>query len=123
MVAAEPASRTPAEVATALSFEPVVTASEQEAMELLDSGKFTLIAVGGGAGAWQRLRDAAVRKQPMARVLQLPEPNGGDEAVRRLLLRYLDVPATRPARRYSNEERYRFLDNVLESFTSFNLGV
>jgi PAS domain S-box-containing protein len=87
-------------------------------MELLDSGKFALIAVSGGAGAWQRLRDAAVRKQPMARVLQLPETNGSDDLVRRLLLRYLDVPATRPARRYSNEERYRFLDNVLESFTS-----
>jgi PAS domain S-box-containing protein len=108
-------------VATALSFEPVVTASEEEAMELLETGKFTLIAVSGGSGgAWQRLRDAAVRKQPMARVLQLPEPNGGDNAelVRRLLLRYLDVPAARPPRRYSTEERYRFLASVLESFTS-----
>src|SRR5256885_14369766 len=72
IVAAEMAARTPADVARSLSFTPVVATSEQEAITLLDERAFTLIAVSGGTATWQRLRDVAERKQPMARVLQLP---------------------------------------------------
>src|SRR5438045_3388741 len=69
IVAAEPAARTPVDVATSLKFTPVVATSEQEAIALLDERAFTLIAVSGGTATWQRLRDAAEQKQPMARVL------------------------------------------------------
>src|SRR5258708_32176504 len=78
IVAAETAARTPVEVATSLSFTPVVAASEQEAIALLDKGPFTLIAVSGGTPAWQRLRDVAERQQPMARGLGLPDGDGDD---------------------------------------------
>src|SRR6266446_3555706 len=81
IVAAETAARTPVEVATSLSFTPVVAASEQEAIALLDEGPFTLIAVSGGTATWQRLRDVAERKQPMARVLELPDANGDERAI------------------------------------------
>jgi PAS domain S-box-containing protein len=115
IVAAGTAADAPAAVASQLSFAPVVARSEEEAVDLLGRRDFALIAVSGGA-AWQRLRDAAERKQPMTRVLQLPDGNGGDDAVRRLMLRYLDRRTT--ASTFTPEGHYRFLSNILESFTA-----
>ncbi|HEV7486462.1 MAG TPA: ATP-binding protein [Thermoanaerobaculia bacterium] len=115
IVASDAAARAPAEVAASLSFTPVITASEQEALDLLDRQTFSLIAVSGGDG-WQRVRDEAERKQPAARVLELPDGNGDDGAVRRLMIRYLDR-RSRP-QHFNSEERYRFLSSILESFTA-----
>jgi PAS domain S-box-containing protein len=115
IVAGENAARTPAEVARSLQLHPVVAVSEQEAVELLDRERFRLIAVSGKL-AWQRLRDAAESKQPMTRVLELPELAADDTAVRRLMVRYL-APASSDRARFSTEERYRFLSNILEAFT------
>jgi len=114
IVAAEHAARTPAEVARALRFTPVITGSEQEAVELLERERFRLIAVSGNS-AWQRLRDAAESKQPMTRVLELPDLGADDSMVRRLMVRYLSPPAEQP--RFNTEERYRFLTSILEAFT------
>jgi GAF domain-containing protein len=114
IVASDEAAKAPAEVAASLSFTPVVAGSEEEALNLLDRQSFSLIAVSGGDG-WQRVRDEAERKQPSARVLELPEPNGDDGAVRRLMIRYLDR-RSRP-QHFDSEERYRFLSSILESFT------
>src|ERR1041385_4945310 len=103
IVAAEPVAKAPAEVATSLSFTPVVTASEEEALDLLDRENFSLIAV-SGRPAWQRVRDKAERKQPAVRVVELPE-NGTDDAdVRRLMIPYLNR-----RRRTPSEQRYQFL--------------
>src|SRR2546430_7201984 len=113
IVAPEPAARTPAEVATSLRFRPVIAGSEQEALDLLDSESFSLIAV-SGAPASRRLRDAAQRTQPSARVLELPD--GKDSAIRKLMVHYLGPrPITVPSR---SEDRYRFLTQILESLTS-----
>jgi two-component system, OmpR family, phosphate regulon sensor histidine kinase PhoR len=115
IVAAEHAARTPAEVARALRFIPVVTGSEQEAVELLDQHPFRLIAV-SSASNWRKLRDAAESKQPMARILELPDLTHDDAMIRNLMVRYLDPPA--PERvRFNAEDRYRFLSGILESFT------
>ncbi len=118
IVASEAAAKALADVAASLSFTPVVAGSEQEALDLLDRETFALIAV-SGSESWQRLRDELERKQPAARILELPEPNGDTDsdngAVRRLMIRYLDRRA-RP-QHFSSEERYRFLSNILESFT------
>ncbi len=92
----------------------MVTGSEQEALDLLDRETFTLIAIAPGSPT-QRLRDKAGHKQPAARVLQLPEWNGDDGALRRLMSNYLDQPP-RP-QLFTSEERYRFLSRILESFT------
>src|SRR5947199_8984084 len=89
IVAAEAAAKGPVEIAASLACKPVVAASEQEAIALLDEQLFTLIAV-SGASTWQRLREVAERKQPMARVMELPDPNGDESAVRDLMVRYLD---------------------------------
>src|SRR5215210_1439801 len=115
IVAAEHAARTPAEVARSLQFIPVVTGSEQEAVELLDRHPFRLIAV-SGASAWRRLRAAAQSKQPMARVLELPDLTHDDAMIRNLMVRYLE-PSTPERARFHAEERYRFLSAILESFT------
>jgi signal transduction histidine kinase/GAF domain-containing protein len=115
IVASDAAAKAPAEVAASLSFTPVVTASEQEALDLLGSRTFSVIAVGAGDG-WQRVRDEAERRQPSARVLELPDGNGDDGAVRRLMIRYLDR-RSRP-QHFDSEERYRFLSSILESFTA-----
>jgi PAS domain S-box-containing protein len=115
IVAGETAARKPAEVVRALRFTPVVAKSEEEAVGLLDQHRFRLIAVSGNS-AWQRLRDAAESKQPMTRVLELPEPDGDDTAVRRLMVRYL-APASSDRAQFTTEERYRFLSSILESFT------
>jgi signal transduction histidine kinase/GAF domain-containing protein len=114
IVASEVAAKTPAEVAASLSFTPVVTDSEQEALALLDRDSFALIAVAGG-DAWQQVRTAAETKQPEARLLDLPEANGDQGALRRLMIQYLDRRA-RP-KSFGAEERYRFLSSILESFT------
>jgi hypothetical protein len=111
IVATDPASRTPAEVALALSFRPVVAGSEQEALALLDREKFALIAVSGASSPL--LRAEAEKKQPMARLLELPEAHGDE--VRSLMVRYLD---RRAPQRFAAEERYRFLTTILESFTT-----
>src|SRR3954452_1606967 len=85
-------------------------------MAMLDRQPFTLIAISGSTAA-QHLRDAAESKQPMARVLEIPEDNGDDNSMRRLMERYLDRRSpSRP--HFSAEERYRFLSNILESFTA-----
>jgi PAS domain S-box-containing protein len=115
IVAAEHAARTPAEVVRALRFTPVITGSEQEAMELLDQHRFRLIAV-SGASTWRKLRDAAESKQPMARILELPDLTHDDAMIRNLMVRYLEPPAHDRAR-FTAEERYRFLSGILESFT------
>jgi PAS domain S-box-containing protein len=110
IVATDPVAKAPAEVATSMSFTPVVTASEQEAVELLGRQNFTLIAV-SGRPAWQRLRAEAERRQPAARVVEIPE-SSDDDSMRRLMIPYLDRRA--PS---LSEERYRFLSRILESFT------
>jgi PAS domain S-box-containing protein len=115
IVAAEHAARRPAEVVRALRFTPVVTGSEQEAVELLDQHRFRLIAV-SGASTWRKLRDAAESKQPMARILELPDLTHDDAVIRNLMVRYLDPPTADRAR-FTAEERYRFLSGILESFT------
>ncbi|HEV7766125.1 MAG TPA: ATP-binding protein [Thermoanaerobaculia bacterium] len=115
IVAGESAARTPAEVARSLHFTPVVAGSEAEAVDLLNRERFRLIAV-SGKPIWQRLRDIAESKQPMTRVLELPDPDGDETAVRRLLVRYL-APASSDRARFTTEERYRFLSSILESFT------
>ena len=116
IVATEPVARTSADVARSLACTPIVVASEDEALAMLDRQPFTLIAIAGSTAA-QRLRDAAESKQPMARVLELPDENGDDGVVRRLMERYLDRRApSRP--HFTAEERYRFLSNILESFTT-----
>jgi PAS domain S-box-containing protein len=115
IVAGENAARTPADVARSLRFNPVVAGSEQEAVDLLDREHFRLIAVIGNA-ACQRLRGVAESKQPMARVLELPDLPNDDAAVRKLMLRYL-APASSDRARFTTEERYRFLSNILEAFT------
>ncbi len=115
IVAGEHVARTPAEIARSLRFTPIVTGSEQEAVALLDRERFRLIAVSGNS-AWQRVRDAAESKQPMARVLELPERVGDDAVIRRLMVRYL-APASSDRARFTTEERYRFLSNMLETFT------
>src|SRR6266568_198053 len=111
IVATDPAAKAPAEVAEALSFTPVVAGSEQEALALLDQENFALIAVSGGSSPL--LRAEAERKQPMARLLELPQSNG--EELRTLMVRYLD---RRAPGRFAAEERYRFLSTILESFTT-----
>ncbi len=108
IVATDPAAKAPAEVATELSFTPVVAGSEQEALALLDRENFALIAVSGGSSPL--LRAEAERKQPMARLLELPESHG--EELRTLMVRYLD---RRAPRHFAAEERYRFLSTILES--------
>jgi hypothetical protein len=113
IVAADRAARTPAEVARSLQCTPVIVRSEEEAADLLGRQRFTLVAVAGN-GAWQRIREIAEAKQPMVRVLELPEPNGEDNTIRRLMVRYLDR-SDEPRPRFS-EERYRFLSSVLEAF-------
>ena len=114
IVAPGSASRMPAEVARSLDFTPVIAGTEDEAVELIQRQPFNLIAVSGSA-AWRRLRDAAESRQPMTRVLELPDLTGDDAAIRRLMLRYLEpLP---PPRRSHPEERYRFLSSILESFT------
>jgi PAS domain S-box-containing protein len=116
IVAAEPAAKTPAEVASSLSYRPVIAGTEQEALDLLDAQDFQLIAV-SGSSTWQRLRDVAERKQPMARVLELPDGGSDESAIRHLLVRYLDR-AQSDRRPSFSEERYRFLTSMLESLTS-----
>ena len=115
IVAGESAARTPAEVARSLRFHPVVAGSEEEAVDLLERHRFRLIAVSGNSLS-RRLREAAESKQPMARVLELPEPVGDDAAIRRLMVRYL-APVSPNRVRFTTEERYRFLSSILESFT------
>jgi PAS domain S-box-containing protein len=84
-------------------------------MELLDQHRFRLIAV-SGASTWRKLRDAAESKQPMARILELPDLTHDDAMIRNLMVRYLEPPAHDRAR-FTAEERYRFLSGILESFT------
>jgi PAS domain-containing protein len=111
IVATDPAAKAPAEVAAALSFKPVVAGSEQEALALLDRENFALIAVSGASSPL--LRAEAEKKQPMARLLELPLSHGDE--VRSLMVRYLD---RRAPQKFAAEERYRFLSNILESFTT-----
>lgn len=115
IVAGDTAARTPAEVARSLRFHPVVTGSEEEAVGLLDRHRFRLIAV-SGSSAWHRLRAAAETKQPATAVLELPETIHDDAAVRNLMVRYL-APSSADRARFTTEERYRFLSNILETFT------
>ncbi len=104
-----------AEIARSLQFTPVVAASEDEALRLLDQQNFSLIAV-SGAPASRKLRAKAETMQPTARVLELPDPNGDDTTIRRLMLRYLGRRSEDS--RIPAGQRYRFLSTVLESFTA-----
>jgi two-component system, OmpR family, phosphate regulon sensor histidine kinase PhoR len=115
IVAGEKAARAPAEVARSLQFTPVVTPSEQEAVALLERERFRLVAVSGNS-AWRRLRVAAESRQPMARVLELPETASDDSAIRSLMVPYLHG-GPRERSNQDIEQRYRILSNVLESFT------
>lgn len=115
IVAGETAARNLVDIARSLRFDAVVAGSEREAMDLLDREEFRLIAVSGNE-AWQRVREAAESKQPMTRVLELPERHADDAAIRRLMTRYL-APASSDRANFSTEDRYRFLSNILESFT------
>ena len=115
IVAAERAARTPADIARSLQLTPIVVGSEEEAADLLGRQRFTLVAV-SGADTWQRVRDIAETKQPMVRVLELPEQQTGEDTiVRRLMVRYLDRSSEHRPR--VTEERYAFLTRALESFT------
>ena len=116
IVATDRAAKLPVEVARSLRLTPVVAGSAQEAVDLLDRHHFRLIAV-SGSSAWQHVREAASSKQPMTRVLELPEPASDDSAIRNLMVRYLAPPAAERAR-FASEERYRFLSTILESFTA-----
>ena len=117
IVAGESAARTPARVAQSLRLDPIIAATEEEALALIDAHSFSLVAVGDEA-LWQRMREIIEARRPMTRVLRLPEGNGGDDvAVRRLLTRYLD-PHTKTEPHQFSEKRYQFLSQVLESFTS-----
>jgi PAS domain S-box-containing protein len=115
IVASKPAAKAPAEIVTSLRFTPIIASTEKRALELLARQNFRLIVISGSRPR-QRLRDAAERKQPAARVLQLPDGNGDRAALRSLILRNLE-PASRRGTRGS-EERYRFLSTILESFTA-----
>ncbi|HEV8659561.1 MAG TPA: ATP-binding protein [Thermoanaerobaculia bacterium] len=115
ILAGETAARASAETARSLQFTPVVAKSEDEAVRLLDQQRFSLIAV-SGAPVTRRLRDAAETKQPTARILELPDANGDDTTIRRLMLRCLGRRGE--DMRFSAEERYRFLSTILESFTT-----
>ena len=116
IVAAESAARIPAKVAKSLQLHPVIAATEEEAIALIDSQPFSLVAVGDET-AWQRIREVVEARQPMTRVLRLPESNGDDLAVRKLLTRYVAPHVAEESSHYS-ERRYRFLSHVLESLTS-----
>ena len=113
IVAAKPAAKAPAEVVTSLRFTPIVASTEKQALDLLERQSFRLIVV-SGTRPWQRLRHAAERKQPATRVVQLPEGNGDQAALRSLILRSLEP---RRAKRTA-DERDRLLSTILESFTS-----
>jgi PAS domain S-box-containing protein len=116
IVAGETAARASAEIARSLQFTPVIAKSEDEALRLLDQERFSLIAV-TGAQASRRLRDHAELKQPTAHLLELPDPNGDDTTIRRLMLRYLGR-RNDDTQGSNAEDRYRFLSTVLESFTA-----
>jgi two-component system phosphate regulon sensor histidine kinase PhoR len=116
IVASERAARTPADVARSLRCTPIIAPNADEALSLLDQRPFSLIAVDDDT-TLQRVREAAESKQPMTRVLRLPEGQSDDTAaVRRLMTRYLNPPVGGDRPRFS-ENRYDFLSNVLESFT------
>ncbi|MBV9476001.1 MAG: PAS domain-containing protein [Acidobacteria bacterium] len=115
IVAAEHAAETPAEIARALRYTPVIAGTEAEAFALIDREPFRLIAVSSDS-AWRRVRDAAESKQPMTRVLELPASASDDAVIRQLMVRYLS-PASSDRARFTTEERYRFLSNILETFT------
>jgi PAS domain S-box-containing protein len=116
IVAGETAARTPSEVARSLRLTPIVARSAQEAVDLLDHHHFRLIAVSGSRD-WQHVREAAESKQPMTRVLELPDLHADDTAIRSLMVRYLAPPPPERSK-FTTEERYRFLSSILESFTA-----
>jgi PAS domain S-box-containing protein len=116
IVAAGPGARQPAEIARSLQCEPVIAASEDEAITLLGERRFSLIAVSSNHSA-QRIREAAERKQPMTRVMELPEADVDGLDLRAMMTRYL-LPAGAAERPRFSEERYRFLSGILESFTA-----
>lgn len=114
IVAGEQAARTPAEVARSLSYTPVITDSEQEALDLLSRERFHLVAVSSSVQC-ERLREVAESREPSPRILELPETNGDDSAVRKLMVRHL-APASSERARFTTEDRYRLLSRLLESF-------
>ena len=89
IVAAESAASASADVARSLDFTPVIATTEDEAIRLLESQTFSLIAV--TAASATRMRLEAAKAQPLTRVLELPEGNGTavTEAIRALMIRYL----------------------------------
>ncbi len=114
IAAPEGAARAPAEVAISLNFTPVTAFTEQEALRLLAADRYLLIAMSSGA-SWQRFREEAARRQPTARLMELPEGKGDTKTIRQLMTRYL---GHRPEPSGSDSEnRSLFLAGVLESFT------
>src|SRR4030081_541281 len=111
IVAGDAAARASAEAARSLQFTPVVATSEEDAVRLLDQQPFCVIALTNDP-AGVRLRQHAEAQPARARVLELPDGNGDDTAVRRAMLRHLGARAQ--GSHFSAEERYRFLGAILE---------
>src|SRR5438477_8437013 len=109
IAAAKPAAKAPAEIIASLDFAPVVATTEKQALDLLERQSFRLIVV-SGTRSWQRLRDAAERKRPATRVLQLPGGNGDNASLRALIQRSLEP-------RGAKQRADRRL-SILESFSS-----
>jgi PAS domain S-box-containing protein len=114
IVAGEAAARAPAEVARSLSYEPVITGSEKEAVELLARERFHLVAISAGVAS-ARLRAAAESSRPSPRIVELPETNGDDTMIRKLMVRHL-ASASSDRAKFATEDRYRLLSRLLESF-------
>ena len=68
IVAGENAARASVEIARSLQLTPVVAASEEEAVRLLEGQRFSLIAVSVERDS-PRLRDVAGQKQPSAKLM------------------------------------------------------
>lgn len=114
ILAGEAEARTPAEVARSLSYMPVITGSEQEALELLDRHRFHLVAIDAAADGGH-LREAVRSLQPAPRLVELPGGEGDETLIRKLMVRHL-APSSSSRARFTMEDRYHLLSRLLESF-------
>ena len=90
IVARETSSRTPAEIVRSLQLTPVIATTEEEAERLIDQEQFRLVAVSSDFGT-ERVRAAAEKVNPILRVVELPETNGGDGGdLRKLIAPYAE---------------------------------
>ena len=115
ILAGEAEARTPAEVARSLRYMPVVTESEQEAIELLDRHRFHLVAIDPAADGGQ-LREVVRSLEHAPHVVDLPRAEDDESVIRNLMVRHLS-PASSDHARFATEDSYRLLSRVLESFT------